>query len=135
MPVRNPIHFLAMHLRVPLPQLFVLLLDSPLQPPVFCRADRLYRNTVHHHGLGFFLLRHARPLALCSRHPERTALDHLVCGWSGLLRLFWALSSCACPGEETVPTAVSPPVCAHVRRRASSHRFLRWSAVRRKARR
>src|SRR5262249_30676236 len=56
-PVRNPIHFLAMHLRVSSPQLFVLLLDSPFQPPVFCRADRLYRNTVYHRGLSFFLLR------------------------------------------------------------------------------
>jgi hypothetical protein len=60
---------------------FRLLLDSPVQPPVFCRADRLYRNTVHHHGLAFFLLRHARPPALCSRHPKRVAADHLVCGF------------------------------------------------------
>src|SRR5437660_838919 len=135
MPVRNPIHFLAMHFRVTSPQLFVLLFDSPLQPPVFCRADRLYRNTVHHHGLGFFLLRHARPPARCSRRPTQVSANHLLCGWSGLLRLFWALSSCACPGGETVPTAVSLPVCARARRRASSDRFHRWSAVRRKARR
>src|SRR5258707_4832709 len=109
MPVRNPIHFLAMHFRVTSPQLFVLLLDPPLKPPVFCRADRLYRNTVHHHGLGFFLLRHGRPPAVCSRHPERMASDHLVCGWSGLLRLFWALSSCPCRGGETVHAAVFLP--------------------------
>src|SRR6266567_7199078 len=132
MPVRNPIHFLAMHLRVPSPQLFVLLLDSPVQPPVFCRADRLYRNTVHHHGLGFFLLRHARPPARCSCRPKQVSANHLLCGRTGLPRFFLVFSSCACSGEETVPTAVSRPVCAHVRRRASSHRFLRWSAVRRK---
>src|SRR5438309_6196819 len=88
MPVRNPVHFLAVNLRVPSPQSFVLLLDSVVQPPVFCRADRLYRNTVHHHGLGSFLLRHGRPPALCSRHPELMASDHLVCGWSGPLRFF-----------------------------------------------
>src|SRR5216683_4422948 len=95
MPVRNPVHFLAVNLRVPSPQLFVLLLNSPVQPPVFCRADRLYRNTVHHHGLAFFLLRHARPPALCSRHPKRVVADHLVCGWSGpsvfLGAFFWRL--------------------------------------------
>src|SRR5258708_22172843 len=88
MPVRNPVHFLAVNLRVPSPQLFVFLLDSSVQPPVFCRADRLYRNTVHHYGLGFFLLRHARPPALCSRHAKRVSADQLVCGWSGLLRFF-----------------------------------------------
>src|SRR5437879_1567827 len=58
--------FLPCTLRVPSPQLFILLLDSSLQPPVFCRADRHCWNTVHHHGLGFFLLRHARPPARCS---------------------------------------------------------------------
>ncbi len=31
MPVRNPVHFLAVNLRIPSPQLFVLLLDSPVQ--------------------------------------------------------------------------------------------------------
>src|SRR6266568_5681324 len=69
MPVRNPIHFLAMHFRVTSPQRFVLLLDSPLQPPVFCRADRLYRNTVPHHRRWFCLLRLARPPARCSFRP------------------------------------------------------------------
>src|SRR5260370_30558881 len=135
MPVRNPIHFLAMHLRVPSPQLFVLLLDSPLQPPVFCRADRLYRNTVHHHGLGFLLLRHARPPARCSWPPKQVSANHLLCGWSGLLLLFWVFSSCACSAEETAPTAVCLPVCARVRRRASSDRFRHWSGVRPRARR
>src|SRR5882724_3993742 len=86
--VRNPVHFLAVNLRVPSSQLFVLLLDSPVQPPVFCQADRLYRNTVDRHGLGFFLLRHARSPALCSRHPKRVAAGHLFCGWSAPLRFF-----------------------------------------------
>jgi hypothetical protein len=56
MPVRNPIHFLAMHLRVPSPQLFVLLLDSPLQPP--CSAGLIgfigIPSTIT--ALGFFFL-------------------------------------------------------------------------------
>src|SRR6267142_833113 len=69
----DKVHDLAMNFRVSPPKTVVLLLDSPLQPPVFCRADRLYWNTVHHHGLGFFLLRHARPPALCSRHSKRVA--------------------------------------------------------------
>src|SRR5712692_3376584 len=135
MPVRNPVHFLAVNLRVPSPQLFVLLLDSPVQPSVFCRADRLYRNTVHHHGLGFFLPRHARSPALCSRHSERMASDHLVCGWSGPLRFFWAFSSGPCSGRETAPTGVSLPVCARVRRCASIDRFRRCLGARRRARR
>src|SRR5437660_10013345 len=105
----DKVHDLAMNLRVSPPKTVVLLHDSPLQPPVFCRADRLYRNTVHHHGLGFFLLRHARPPARCSRRPTQVSANHLLCGWSGLLRLFWAPSSCACPGGAPAPSAVSLP--------------------------
>src|SRR6266850_8174591 len=66
---------------------------------------------------------------------QAEAANHLLCGGSGLLRLFWALSSCACPGGETGPTAVSLPVCARARRRASIDRFHRWSGARRRARR
>src|SRR5260221_14324649 len=133
MPVRDPVHFLAVNLRVPSPQLFVLLLDSLVQPPVFCRADRLYRNTVDRHGLGFFLLRHARSPALCSRHPKRVAAGHLFCRWSAPLRFFLAFSSRACSGAETAPTAVSLPVFASVRRRASIDRFRRWLGARQRA--
>src|SRR5579859_2200621 len=62
----DKVHDLAMNFRVSPPKTVVPLLDSPLQSPLFCRADRLYRDTVHQHGLGVFLLRHARSPALCS---------------------------------------------------------------------
>src|SRR5882724_10510289 len=46
------------------------------------------------------LLTHEHPLASCSSRPQRTAADHLVCGWDGLPRFFRCFLRALAPGEK-----------------------------------
>jgi hypothetical protein len=54
-PVRNPVHSLSVNLAISFPNFFVLLLNSSVEPPVLCCADRFYRNCVNHHSFRLFL--------------------------------------------------------------------------------
>jgi len=66
-PVRNPVHFFPVHLRISSPKFFVLLLDSLVQTPMFDRTDRRNRSMAHPYD--FRLFAHARSLTPRLRDP------------------------------------------------------------------
>jgi hypothetical protein len=53
-PMRNPVHLLAVNLRVPSAQFFMFLLDSLIQTPVLRCANRGDRSAAHPDSVSFF---------------------------------------------------------------------------------
>jgi len=139
MPVRDPVHFIAVNLRVPSHADFRTYSDSIVKPTLgFCRAEsvigKLRQQSRPWFSLFLGMSVHPEMESPCG-NPEHLGRgeDHLACGWSVDPFVFLAFSSGASYGGETNQRRVPSSLRSRSTPRIKLTDFVCWCRVRRRA--